>query len=117
MTSVIFPLCHPHQPWPHIPPHLSPHLRHPVGLGGQHGGPATAPKHRGLEQRDETEEKPTHVVADGHPAPAASGRVMLRSSRPRIPGANPRGCICFVLHGKPYINFKNSLTEKSADNS
>lgn len=34
MPSAISLLCPPsHQPWPHVLPSLSPHLRHPMGLG------------------------------------------------------------------------------------
>lgn len=122
MTSAICPLCHPHQPWPHVLPRLNPHLQHPVDLGhprASMGGPATAPKHHDLKQRDQKKEKPAHVFADSCPVPAANSRVMLQSSHPRsrIPRANPRGSICFVFQGKPYLNFKNSLPEKSTDNA
>lgn len=34
-----------------------------------------------------------------------------------MPQANPHGSICFVFQGKPYINLKNSLPEKSTDNA
>lgn len=34
-----------------------------------------------------------------------------------IPQANPHGSICFVFQGKPYINFRNSLSENSTDNA
>lgn len=99
------------------PPPPTPHG--PGAPPGQHGGPATAPKHHNLKQRDQKKEKPAHVIADSCPVPTANGRAMPRSSPPcsRIPRANPRGSICFIFQGKPYINFKNSLPEKSADNA
>lgn len=99
------------------PPPPTPHG--PGAPPGQHGCPTTAPKHHNLKQRDQKKEKPAHVIADGCPVPAANSRAMLRSSPPcsRIPRANPRGSICFVFQGKPYINFKNSLPEKSTDNA
>lgn len=32
-TSTISPLCHQHQPWPHVLPSFSPHLQHPADSG------------------------------------------------------------------------------------